>query len=148
MLSNYAWSNQNNAGKTQAVGQKSPNPFGLFDMHGNVWEWVEDCWHENYVGAPTDGSAWATGCNVNSRVLRGGSWVNSAADLRASFRDRGNRFARNNFTGFRLARDWSGGDVQSKAAPSAIEGAKQKCGELGFGAGTEAYGRCVLKLSK
>jgi formylglycine-generating enzyme required for sulfatase activity len=58
------------------VGQKKPNPFGLYDMLGNVWEWVEDHYHENYVGAPTDGSAWLTDDDRASRVLRGGSWYN------------------------------------------------------------------------
>ena len=58
--------------KTAPVGSFFANSFGLFDMHGNVWEWVEDCWHDSYVGAPLDESAWTTGGNCDLRVLRGG----------------------------------------------------------------------------
>jgi hypothetical protein len=58
---------------TAPVGQFPANDFGLFDMHGNVWEWVEDCYNNSYEGAPTDGSAWLTG-DCNSRVVRGGAW--------------------------------------------------------------------------
>ena len=61
---------------THAVAAKQPNAFGLYDMSGSVWEWTADCWHDNYSGAPTDGSAWTTGesCSWGSRVARGGSW--------------------------------------------------------------------------
>ncbi len=103
-LGNYAWNARNSGGKTQSVGQKLPNAFGLFDMHGNVWEWTQDCWHNNYVGAPTDGNAWTTGCAENGRVLRGGSWYYSPASLRSANRGRyipGSRYSDN---GFRLAR--------------------------------------------
>ena len=105
MLGNYAWYAENSGGKTQAVGQKLPNAFGIFDMHGNVWEWTQDCWHEDYVGAPTDGSAWTTGCRYhNSRVLRGGSWVIYPADLRSAIRNWIIPDIRYNIIGFRLAR--------------------------------------------
>jgi formylglycine-generating enzyme required for sulfatase activity len=63
-----------NGNKTHLVGQKQPNDFGLFDMHGNVWEWCEDVWHGNYDKAPTNGSAWTDGGNSDSRVVRGGAW--------------------------------------------------------------------------
>ena len=59
--------------KTAMVGRYEPNRFGLYDMHGNVWEWVQDCWNESYRGAPADGSAWERG-DCSQRVLRGGSW--------------------------------------------------------------------------
>ena len=73
-LGDYAWFYGNSGGETHPVGQKRPNPFGLHDVHGNVWEWVEDAVHENYVGAPTDGSAWlADGDNLD-RMMRGGAW--------------------------------------------------------------------------
>ena len=72
-LDEYAWHGDNSGGKTHAVGQKLPNPFGLFDIHGNVWEFTQDCWHESYVDAPADGSPWMTACTGNRRVLRGGS---------------------------------------------------------------------------
>ena len=61
--------------KTMAVGRFPGNDFGLHDVHGNVWEWVEDCWHVDYEGAPEDGSAWVTGGDCSRRVLRGGSWL-------------------------------------------------------------------------
>ena len=85
-LGDYAWFSANSQGKTQRVAQKRPNAFGLFDMHGNVWEWVQDCWHGDYSGAPTDGSAWTTGCSSSSRVLRGGFWGNDPAGLRSALR--------------------------------------------------------------
>ncbi len=75
-----------------------------YDMHGNVWEWTQDCWHTNYSGAPTDGSAWTTGCSDNTRVLRGGSWGNFPAGLRSAFRIRNFPGLRDDSIGFRLAR--------------------------------------------
>lgn len=73
-LDAMGWYEKNSGGKTQPVGQKQANAWGLFDMHGNVWEWCEDFWHANYNGAPTDGSAWLSGGDSRYRVLRGGSW--------------------------------------------------------------------------
>jgi formylglycine-generating enzyme required for sulfatase activity len=64
-----------NAEQTVPVGSFKPNAFGLSDMVGNVWEWVEDCYHDNYDNAPTDGSAWITGGDCKSRVIRGGAWT-------------------------------------------------------------------------
>src|SRR5262245_8668893 len=84
------------------VGSFKANDFGLHDMHGNVREWVEDCWHENYQGAPTDGSAWTTG-QCNDRVLRGGSWTDSPSDLRSSSRMKYSPVGRDTNFGFRLA---------------------------------------------
>ena len=97
---------------TAPVGSFASNAWGLHDMHGNVWEWVEDCRNDSYVGAPGDGSAWRSG-DCNQRVIRGGSWYDSARDLRSAFRNRDTRSYRNWFTrslrsyslGFRLARD-------------------------------------------
>ena len=78
-------------------------------MHGNVWEWVEDCLHGNYNGAPTDGSAWLErdGGNCGARVLRGGSWNfgDGAGTLRAAFRAGFDRGYRSSIGGFRLAQD-------------------------------------------
>ncbi len=68
-------------GKTTEVGAYPANPWGLHDMHGNVWEWVEDVWHENYEGAPDDGSAWTEGGDQGGRVMRGGSWSNASGPL-------------------------------------------------------------------
>jgi formylglycine-generating enzyme required for sulfatase activity len=72
-LGNYAWYDKNSGSKMHPVGEKLANSWGLHDMHGNVWEWCEDVWHENYNGAPTDGSAWLTGGEQYKRALRGGS---------------------------------------------------------------------------
>ena len=104
-LGSYAWYVRNTGGSTQVVGQKLPNTFGLLDMNGNVWEWTQDCWHDTYAGAPIDGSAWTTGCSANYRVIRGGSSGSSAADLSSTYRSRVAPEYRDNFSGFRLARD-------------------------------------------
>ena len=73
---------------TARVGRYGENGFGLSDMLGNAWEWVEDCWHDSYAGAPTDGSAWVSGGECGRRVLRGGSWNNLPRNLRSAFRVR------------------------------------------------------------
>jgi formylglycine-generating enzyme required for sulfatase activity len=76
-------------GKIAPVGSFAANAFGLHDMHGNVWEWVEDCWHDSYAGnPPADGSAWTAGGRCNLRVVRGGSWDSHPQNLRAANRDR------------------------------------------------------------
>jgi len=77
---------------------------GVCDMAGNVWEWVEDCWHGNYNGAPSDGSAWTAGCSGRRRVLRGGSWGYYAAILRAAARNGFTPAYRGRIIGFRCAR--------------------------------------------
>ena len=71
--------------KTVPVDNFQPNPWGLFQVHGNVYEWVEDCWHQNYRGAPLDGRAW-TEPDCNRRMLRGGSWNFASWHLRAASR--------------------------------------------------------------
>jgi formylglycine-generating enzyme required for sulfatase activity len=89
---------------TAPAGQFPPNAFGLYDMHGNVWEWVQDYYHDNYQGGPTDGSAWESGGKKESRVLRGGSWLNSPSNLRSAIRIRDAPDIRFSRLGFRLAR--------------------------------------------
>lgn len=88
---------------TSPVGGFEPNAFGLYDTAGNVWEWVEDCWNENYNGAPGDGSAWTSG-NCDVRVVRGGSWSVKPRILRSAFRYRFISGYRNSNFGFRVAR--------------------------------------------
>ena len=73
-------------------------------MHGNVNEWVEDCWHENYARAPTDGTAWTSGGDCEERVLRGGSWFDLPMDLGSASRSRDTSGSRYRFNGFRVAR--------------------------------------------
>jgi len=93
-------------GKTTEVGSYPANGFGLRDMHGNVWEWVEDCWHDTYKDAPIDGTAWLSSQNGNCdrRVVRGGSWGNSPPYLRSAVRSRVVPELRSNSIAFRPAR--------------------------------------------
>ena len=90
--------------QTAPVGSFAPNAFGLYDMHGNVWEWVEDCWNASYSGAPSNGTAWLGG-ECTERVLRGGSWLDDPRDLRAADRGRITSGIRLSNIGFRVARD-------------------------------------------
>ena len=89
---------------TAPVGSFPANPWGLHDMHGNIWEWVQDCWHNSYEGAPADGSAWTSG-DCSRRVIRGGAWDHDAGDLRSANRSRYVRTDRDGNIGFRLAQD-------------------------------------------
>jgi len=102
------WDNE----KTAPVGSFAPNPFGLYDVHGNVWEWVEDCLHVNYEGAPVDGSAWKgeeaepgkLGHDCDWHMIRGGGYSYKPSFLRSAHRDRGSSVYRDGSTGFRVAR--------------------------------------------
>jgi formylglycine-generating enzyme required for sulfatase activity len=102
-LGEYAWYSWNSANRAHPVGQKTPNAFGVFDMHGNVWEWVEDCYHDDYEGAPADGAAWTAG-GCATRVLRGGAWNNSPGLLRAANRLKATTVDRHYTFGFRVGR--------------------------------------------
>jgi formylglycine-generating enzyme required for sulfatase activity len=106
-LGDYAWYRANSGGMTQPVGGKKPNRFGLYDMSGNVWEWIEDCRHENYKDAPTNGSPWKEegGGDCFWRVRRGGSWENVPKRLCSSGRDWVSPVVSGCNIGFRLARD-------------------------------------------
>ncbi len=90
--------------QTAPVGSFRANRFGLHDMQGNVWEWVEDCWNDSYSGAPNDGRVWTSG-DCSRRVLRGGSWNYFPRHLRAAYRSRNVAIYRNyGHVGFRVAR--------------------------------------------
>lgn len=102
-LDGVAWYADNSGNNTHPVGSKGANPWGLYDVHGNVWEWVEDCWYDDYQAVPSDGSA-STAGDCSMRVLRGGSWGSTAWTLRSA-----NRFAEKFHrsmlsVGFRVAR--------------------------------------------
>src|SRR5208282_1197265 len=88
---------------TSPVGSFAANGFGLYDMAGNVWQLVQDCYHDNYSGAPTDGLAWTSG-DCNRRVVRGGSWISLPPLLRSAGRFRNTADSRGNLLGFRVAR--------------------------------------------
>jgi formylglycine-generating enzyme required for sulfatase activity len=95
------WDNK----QTAPVGSFAANAFGLNDMHGNSWTWVEDCWHDSYVGAPADASAWTSACTSDAQhVVRGGAWDDLPANIRAASRFGGPNDARNAVNGIRLAR--------------------------------------------
>lgn len=90
--------------QTAPVGSFKPNKFGLYDMHGNVWEWVEDSGHDTYDDAPIDGSVWLRDGDPIYRVVRGGSWRNETQHLRAAVRAKRNVNVRFDTLGFRVAR--------------------------------------------
>ncbi len=90
--------------ETAPVGAFPANPFGLHDTAGNVWEWVQDSWHDNYQGAPVDSSAWEESAVGGPRVLRGGSWSARPGRLRAAYRFGADPGYRLGSAGFRLAR--------------------------------------------
>lgn len=100
-VDSVAWSERNSGDRPHSVAGRQGNAWGLYDMSGNVWEWVEDCWNGNYNGAPSDGSAWTSG-DCGQRVLRGGSWYEDP--LRSAFRIRTSSGHRDYLYGFRLAR--------------------------------------------
>jgi formylglycine-generating enzyme required for sulfatase activity len=88
---------------TSPAGSFAPNGFGLFDMEGNAWTWTEDCYHDNYIGVPTDGAARTSG-DCNNRVLRGASWVDNSTFLRAAKRFPWYSIGRASNVGFRVER--------------------------------------------
>lgn len=106
-LGGYGWYLTNSGGKTHPVGEKGANPWDLHDVHGNAWEWVLDCWHDDHAGAPRDGSAWyeSGGGDCSRRVVRGGSWYGNPGLLRSAYRYWFESEYRLNNLGFRLAQD-------------------------------------------
>ena len=116
----YYWGNQANQNQanfkgtngldvwehTAAVGSFPANKFNLQDMSGNAWEWVADCWHDNYVSAPSDGSVWNSNCNGSNYITRrGGAWDASALNIRSSYRSNSGKIDRSHGYGFRIAHD-------------------------------------------
>ena len=101
-LGKYAWFDDNSGNETHSVGQKKPNGFGLYDMHGNVWEWVADTWHDNYTGAPNDGSIWGKLGDKKAKVLRGGSWNFDPNNCRSANRGRVGPVDGGNYVGARV----------------------------------------------
>ncbi len=105
LLSRYAWYGQRGNVGTRPVGQRLANAWGLYDMHGNVWEWVEDCWHDDYQGAPARSGPWLEGGDCGVRVLRGGAWNSEAFYVRSRVRG-GYGYDLNDVgNGFRLAKN-------------------------------------------
>ena len=106
VLGDYAWywdNSENSSDGTHPVGQKKPNDFGLYDMHGNIYEWCADTWHDNYTSAPTDGSAWEQGGDVSNRLLRGGSRFDISANCRSGRRSIANPDTRIGSLGVRVS---------------------------------------------
>ena len=97
-LANYS---DNRKSTTNNVDKFQPNAFGLYDMHGNVWEWCQDDWHDNYINAPNDGSVW-TIQNGLTKVKRGGSWKNDAPGCRSACRSAKEKNKKENHIGFRV----------------------------------------------
>ncbi len=106
--SNFKWQNKKckdgYGARTAPVGSFLPNKFGLYDTIGNVWEWLEDCWNDNYIGAPADGTSWNTG-DCSMRGTRGGSWLNDPRFLRSAHRNSLYYSYRKYNTGFRVVRE-------------------------------------------
>jgi formylglycine-generating enzyme required for sulfatase activity len=102
-LGQYAWFAANSGNQTHPVGEKRANPFALHDVYGNVSEWVEDCFNDDYRGAPSDGCAWV-GENCTTRVVRGGYWLDRASALRSASRDWAPFDKREDYIDFRIAR--------------------------------------------
>ena len=101
-LADYAWFVDNANKRSHPVGAKVPNPWGLSEMHGGIWEWCEDVWHDNFNGAPADGSAWVLDGYTSRRVRRGGSWSNEAKLCRSASREWHWQSDRYNDIGFRV----------------------------------------------
>ena len=102
---------------TVPVGSLPPNAWRLYEMHGNVWEWVQDAWHDSYEGAPTDGSAWGSPDPSAGRVVRGGSWDGGAGGVRSAYRYRRHPGTRHIVLGFRCARVQVGQAGEEAAEP-------------------------------
>ena len=104
--------------QTSPVGSFEPNAFGLYDMAGNIWQWVQDCYHDSYNGAPADGSAWTSG-ECSRGVLRGGSWSDIPRNIRSAKRNWNSPGYQCISIGFRVGRTLSAGAGVITLAPGA-----------------------------
>jgi formylglycine-generating enzyme required for sulfatase activity len=102
-IAEYCWFDKNSPGNDPPVGAKKPNPWGLHEMHGYVWEWCQDSWHPNYEGAPTDGSAWQEK-DAKERVIRGGAFNTPPSRCRSAAREKRDADSRKDDLGFRCVR--------------------------------------------
>jgi len=103
-MANCKGCSEQSSDRTTPVGSFPPNRFNLFDMHGNVWQWVADCWNASYAGAPADGSPWLSG-ECEKAVVRGGAWGLTPQDVRSARREGDGKDLRSGRRGFRIARD-------------------------------------------
>jgi eukaryotic-like serine/threonine-protein kinase len=104
VLSEYAWFDLNSRGRTRPVGALNPNPWGLYDIIGNVWEWCEDDWHDDYSNAPLTGLPWRDGARLQERrCLRGGAWDMDAFRCRSCYRSYDHRTLGTSRFGLRVA---------------------------------------------
>lgn len=102
-LNRFAWYGKGGDVGTRPVGRAAANPWGLYDIYGNVWEWVQDCWHDSYAAAPAQGGVWSGG-DCGSRMLRGGGWNSPAEFARSAVRGSYAPHLNDAANGFRLAR--------------------------------------------
>ncbi len=126
--------------KTVPVATFEPNAWGLHEMHGNVWEWVQDTWQDNYDGAPVDGSVWQTEATGARRVIRGGSWTSNARECRSAYRNRIEPDYCGNDTGFRcaLVQAREPGKQEEERARSQQPGPRSESGRVAVGSSREA----------
>jgi formylglycine-generating enzyme required for sulfatase activity len=123
-MKEFVWFSENSGVMTHPVGEKMPNAWGLYDMHGNVWEWVEDTWSYNYHGVPNDGKA-NESFSLWFRVIRGGAYYSTAQQCRSATRSERSEEMRSDFVGFRMSRSSSDNAPIMESVLIPTESAKQ-----------------------